>query len=54
VTTVRDIADELALPISWVIKILMGHGPIQSATRELTAEEVAMVRAGAERLEHSR
>jgi Translation initiation factor IF-2, N-terminal region len=45
VAAIRDLAEELEVPMGDVVKVLMKLGVMKSATEELTAEEVDFVRA---------
>jgi Translation initiation factor IF-2, N-terminal region len=45
VAAIRDLAEELEVPMGDVVKVLMKLGVMKSATEELTAEEVDFVMA---------
>lgn len=44
-TTVRDLSVELGVPLQWIIRTLMAAGQMRTATMELSAEEIELVRS---------
>jgi hypothetical protein len=46
--TVRELAEELQVPMAWIITTMLSLGQMETASSELTEEEVALLRAAVE------